>query len=74
MNGKIVNLKLGMLYENVFFKKMIITEKKENSLSFIHNPLRVKRLTYLRLQFSHLNKHKLKPGFWDTWVLCLHPF
>ena len=55
-----------MLNEEMFFKKIIITEKKENSLFFFHNPLGVKRLTCLRLQFSHLNKHKFKHGFWGT--------
>ena len=39
------------------FKKIIITEKKKNSLFSIHNPLGVKLLTRLRLQLSHLNEH-----------------
>ena len=45
---------------------MIITEKEENSLFSIHNPVGVKLLTRLRLQFSHLNEHKFRHGFEDT--------
>ena len=42
---------------------MIITEKKENSLSSIYNPVGVKLPTRLRLQSSHLNEHKFRNGF-----------
>ena len=49
-----------------FFKKSIIKEKKENSLFGVYNPLGVKLLTHLRLQFRHLNEHKFKHGFSDT--------
>ena len=45
---------------------MIITEKQENFLFSIHNPVAVKLLTPLRLQLSHLNKHKFRHGFEDT--------
>ena len=55
-NAKFINI----------FKKSIINEKKENSLFSIYNPLGVKCLTRLRLQFSHLNKHKFRHGFSDT--------
>ena len=48
------------------FKKLILKEKKENSLFSIYDPLGVKLLTRLRLQFSHLNEHKFKHGFNDT--------
>ena len=48
------------------FKKSIIKEKKENSLFGAYDPLGVKLLTRLRLQFSHLNEHKFKHGFSDT--------
>ena len=48
------------------FKKMIITEKRENSLFSIHNPVGVKLLTRLRLQLSHLNDHKFRHDFEDT--------
>ena len=37
---------------------MITTEKKENSLFSIHNPVGAKLLTCLRLQLSHLNEHE----------------
>ena len=48
------------------FKKSIINEKQENSLFNVYDPLRVKLLTRLRLQFSHLNEHKFRHGFSDT--------
>ena len=48
------------------FKKLILKEKKENSLFSICDPLGVKLLTRLRLQFSHLNEHKFSHGFNDT--------
>ena len=41
-------------------------KKKENSLFSIYDPLSVKLLTHLRLQFSHLNEHKFRHGFGDT--------
>ena len=48
------------------FKKVIITEKKQNFLFSIHNPVGVKLLTRLRLQLSHLNQHKFRHGFNDA--------
>ena len=48
------------------FKKLIKCEKKENSIFSIYDPLGVKLLTHLRLQFSHLNEHKFRHGFGDT--------
>ena len=48
------------------FKKLIKCKKKENSIFSIYDPLGVKLLTRLRLQFSHLNKHKFRHGFGDT--------
>ena len=45
---------------------MILKEKKENSLFSICDPLGVKLLTRLRLQFSHLNEYKFRHGFNDT--------
>ena len=47
------------------FKKMIVNENKENSLFSVYDPLGVKLLTRLRLQFSHLNEHKFRHGFGD---------
>ena len=41
-------------------------EKKENSLFSIYEPLGVKLLTRLKLQFSHLNERKFRHGFGDT--------
>ena len=51
-------------------KKMIKCGKKENSVFPIHDPLGVKLFIRLRLQFSHLNKHKFRHGFGDT--ICAH--
>ena len=45
---------------------MNLTERKEHSLSFVYDPLGVKRLTRLTLQFSHLNAHKFRHGFGHT--------
>ena len=48
------------------FKILVLKEKKENSLFSICDPLGLKLLTHLRLQFSHLNEHKFRHGFNDT--------
>ena len=48
------------------FKKLIKCEKKENSIFSIYDPLGVKLLTRLGLQFSHINEHKFRHGFVDT--------
>ena len=47
-------------------KKLIKCKKKENSIFAIYDPLGVKLLTHLRLQFCHLNEHKFKHCFGDT--------
>ena len=48
------------------FKKSIINEKQEKSLFKAYDPLGVKLLTRLRLQFIHFNEHKFRHGFSDT--------
>ena len=48
------------------FKKSIITEKLENSSHNVHDPVGVKVLSRLRLQFTNLNKHKFRHVFNDT--------
>ena len=48
------------------FKKLVISDKKENPLVSVYDPLSVKLLTRLRLDFSHLNEHKFRHGFKDT--------
>ena len=54
------------------FKKSIITEKLENSLYNVHGAIGVKLLSRLRLQFTHLNEHKLRHGFNDMVnLMCL---
>ena len=45
---------------------MIISEKKENPLFSVYDPLGEKFLRRLRLGFSHLNEHKFWHGFKDT--------
>ena len=55
--------------QNIFFKKIIVTENKENpcfSFFSVYNPYGVKLLTRLRLQFSHLKEHKFRHGCGDT--------
>ena len=49
-----------------FFKKMIVTDNKENSVFSVYDPYGLKLLTRLRLQFSHLKEHKFRHGFSDT--------
>ena len=49
-----------------FFKKMIVTDNKENSVFSVYDPYGVKLLTRLRPQFSHLKEHKFRHGFGDT--------
>ena len=60
----IQKLKMQNLYINL--KKSIKIEKLENSLYNVYDPLGVKLLSRLRLQLSHLNKHKFRLGFNDT--------
>ena len=48
------------------FKKLILIKKKENSIFSICDPLGVKLLTRLRLNFSHLNEHIFRHGSNDT--------
>ena len=45
---------------------MIVTEKKENSLFSLHNPVGVKLLTRLRLRLNDLHEHKFRHGFENT--------
>ena len=48
------------------FKNLIISEKKDNPLYSVYDPLGVKLLLRLRLEFSLLNKHTFRHGFKDT--------
>ena len=50
------------------FKETIISfiRPKENSVFAIHNTKGLKRLTWLRLNFSHLSEHKFRHDFRDT--------
>ena len=47
-------------------KNRLNAKKKEKSIFSIYDPLNVKLLTRLRLQFSHLNDHKFRHGFRAT--------
>ena len=51
------------------FKKVTVTEKKENSLFSVYDLVGVKLLTRLRLQLNCLNEHKLRHGLGDTVTL-----
>ena len=44
---------------------MIVSEKKEKSLYSVYDPLIVKLIMRLRLEFIHLNEHKFRYGFKD---------
>ena len=61
LNPEIINAK--SIYK---FKKSVVTEKLENALYNVHDPIGVKLLSRLRLQFTHLNEHKFRHGFNDT--------
>ena len=49
-----------------FFKQMIVTDNKENSVFSVYYHYGVKLLTCLRLQFSHLKEHRFRHRFGDT--------
>ena len=61
LNAKVRNAK-----SIKFFKKMIVTDNKENSVFSVYDLYGVKLLTRLRLQFRHLKEHKFRHGFGDT--------
>ena len=50
------------------FKKalLVFCKTEENSLFNVRNPIGVKYLNRLRLNFSHLNEHKFHHNFRDT--------
>ena len=50
------------------FRKIILCfiRNKENSVFAVHDTKVLKLLTRLRLNFSRLNEHKSRHGFWDT--------
>ena len=69
--------KLDMKIKNLpplsAFKKALLISCKteENSLFNVHNPIGVKYLNRLTLNFSHLNEHKFHHNFRDTvYPLC----
>ena len=52
-------------------KIFIVSEKEKKSLFWVYDPLSVKLLTSLRLEFDHLNERKFRHGFKDTLnLLC----
>ena len=61
-----LNAKVGNAKSSHFFKKIIVIGIKVKSLFSVYEPLGVKLLMHIRLQFSHLDKHKFKHGFGDT--------
>ena len=53
------------------FKMFIVSEKEKKSLFWVYDPLSVKILTRLRLEFDHLHERKFRHGFKDTLnLLC----
>ena len=61
-----VNPEVGNAKSMHKFKIPIKIEKFKNSLYNVYDPLGVKLLSRLRLQFSHLNEHESRHGFKDT--------
>ena len=56
------------------FKKSLLIYFKtdEKSIFYVHNPIGTKLLKRLRLHFSHLNEHKFRHNFRDTFnPFCL---
>ena len=52
---------------NIFEGRLLqFVRPLENSVFTCHNPIGIKRLTRLRVGFSHLRYHKFKHGFLDT--------
>ena len=66
MNG--INLIQKSETQNLYInlKNQLNLKKLKSSLYNVHDPLGVKLLSRLRLQFSHLNEHKFRYGFNDT--------
>ena len=60
------NAKSYMCFTNSLLK---ISRPVQNSIFKVYNPLEIKFLTWLRLELSHFNKHKLKHNFQN----CLNP-
>ena len=52
-------------------RSQFFCKTEENSIFNVHNPIGVKYLSRLRLNFSHLNEHKFHYNFRDTFnPLC----
>ena len=61
-----LNAKVGNAKSIKFFKKIIVSENRQNFLFSVYDPYGAKLLTHLRLEFSHLKEHKFRHGFGDT--------
>ena len=52
---------------NIFKSRLLrFVRSLENSVFTCHNPIEIKYLTRIRLEFSHLRYHKFKHGFLDA--------
>ena len=63
LDAKIKNLLSLSTFKKALF---VYCKTEENSLFKAHNPIGVKYLNRLRLNFSHLNEHKFQHNFRDT--------
>ena len=63
LNGNLRNGSSIYKFKNYLTKFIKV---KENSTFSISNPLGLKLLTHLRLNFRHLNEHKFRQNFRDT--------
>ena len=63
-----LNIKIKNLSSLSPFKKALLDfcKTEENPLFNVHISIGVKYLNMLRLNFRHLNEHKLHHNFWDT--------
>ena len=63
--------KLNSEIKNINLKKSIITQKLENSFYKVHDPIGVKLLLHLRLQFTRLTEHQLSHSCNHTVIQCV---
>ena len=69
-----LDTKIKYLSSLCTFKKVLLAfcKTEENSLFNVHNPIGVKYLNCLKLNFSNLNKHKFQHNFRDTVIVMMN--
>ena len=63
LNTKIRNLPFISRFKKL---PLVYLQNDENSICDVHNPIDIKLLNRLRVNFSHLHKHKFRHNFRDT--------